>query len=109
MRGWVGLDQRISLLAEVPIAAPWLDGLDSRVKSQLQGRVVSIPITGTLENPQIDSRSLAQLQLQAVGDRVRDRLEEEANRAINTQLDRVNEEINRQLDKFLPPFNRGRY
>lgn len=109
MRGWVGLDHRISLLAEVPIAAPWLDGLDSRVKSQLQGRVVSIPITGTLENPQIDSRSLAQLQLRAVGDQVRGRLEEEAGRAINTQLDKVNEELNRQLDKLLPPFNRGRY
>ena len=109
MRGWVGLDQRISLLAEVPIAAPWLDGLDPRIKRQMQGRVVSIPITGTLDKPQIDSSQLAQTNLQAIGAGVRGHLEEEAGRAINSQLDKVNDEINRQLDKFLPPFNRGRY
>ena len=109
MRGWVGLDQQISLLAEVPIAAAWLDGIDPRFKKQMEGRVVSIPITGTLENPLIDSSKLAQFNLQSIGNQVRGRLEEEAGRAINNQLDKVNEEINRQLDKFLPPFNRGRY
>jgi len=58
--GSVGLqDDSLDLLLEVPVQDQWLGG--AAASSPWRNRVVRIPIRGTLSQPQIDSRVLAQI------------------------------------------------
>ncbi len=57
--GSVGLDESLAIMAEIPLKAT-LFGRDLSFGA-LEGRVVQIPIDGTLEQPKIDSRAMAQL------------------------------------------------
>ncbi len=57
-RGSVGLDQTLDMLVEVPIPDIWLQR--GPLLKSLQGEVVTIPLRGTLERPQVDGRALAE-------------------------------------------------
>ena len=64
-RGSVGvLDETISMMAEVPILDHWI--ADSTALSGFKGRVIAIPIGGTLSRPELDRRALSQLANQLV-------------------------------------------
>ncbi len=65
-QGSVGLDQTLSLLAEVPLRDQWLG--KERLLEGLRGQTVKIPVQGTLGQPQIDSHGIAQLMRENVGD-----------------------------------------
>ena len=58
-RGWVAMDESISLVAEVPILDRWVER--DRILAGLRGQVLEIPIRGTLSRPQVDSRAITQL------------------------------------------------
>lgn len=82
--GWVGLDQSMSLVAEMPIPPKWLAGhrlLDAALKNQ----ELKVPIRGTLSQPQIDRRKL-----------------DEYNQALVRKATEnvIQGELNRQLDKI---------
>jgi translocation and assembly module TamB len=57
--GWVGFDDTLGIVAEVPIQAK-LFGIDLSLGT-LEGQVLQIPINGTLDDPQLDKRALTQL------------------------------------------------
>lgn len=84
--GSVGLDQQLALEAEVPIRDEWVS--QSPLLANLKGQTLKIPIRGTLSQPRLDERALANLTRQAVGGAV--------NRALENQ-------INRGLDKLFGP------
>ncbi|MGQ0636674.1 MAG: hypothetical protein ACT4QC_18850 [Planctomycetaceae bacterium] len=64
-RGSVGLDETLSLVAEFPIPADWV--ARDRYLKGMQGQVVPVPIGGTLQRPQIDSRGLNTLAQKLAG------------------------------------------
>lgn len=63
-QGHVGFDQSLSLLAQIPLRDEWL-AREPKLAA-LRGQTVSIPITGTLSNPQLDQRGLERLAADAV-------------------------------------------
>jgi hypothetical protein len=58
-RGSVGLDHSLDLLVEIPLPDSWLDR--GPVLRSLKGEVVAIPLQGTLEQPRVDGRTMAEL------------------------------------------------
>ncbi len=58
-RGWVGVDETLGLVAEVPLKPDWIQG-NSRLAS-VADQTLRIPITGTLSKPKIDARVVEQL------------------------------------------------
>jgi hypothetical protein len=61
-QGSVGLDESLSLVAEVPINARLL-GADLSLGA-LEGKTLRIPIEGTLQNPRLDRRALQDIPRQ---------------------------------------------
>lgn len=57
--GSVGLDDSLDLTAEVPIPAEWV--ARDRYLKKLGGKVLKVPVRGTLAKPQIDSRAVSSL------------------------------------------------
>jgi len=78
--GWVGVDQSISLLAEVPIRDEWVR--DDRLLAPLKGQVLQIPIGGQLSKPQLDRRVLRDLARQFLRDAAGRLIEDNLNRAL---------------------------
>jgi hypothetical protein len=62
--GSVGLDESLSLVAEMPVQHEWLGTNPNQ--SPWLGQVVSFTIGGTLHDPKIDPRALEQLAVQMV-------------------------------------------
>ncbi len=83
--GSVGLDETLSLVAEVPIQATFL-GRDLSLGA-LEGQTLQIPIDGTLSRPKLDRHILEQLA---------GKLLQNATRGV------LIDEVNKQLDRLLP-------
>jgi hypothetical protein len=81
--GWVGLDERLALVAYVPIQDSWIG--DGRLLSGLRGQSLEIPVTGTLQRPRLDTRSLGKLTEKAVVGATEKLLRDE----LGKQLDRL--------------------
>ena len=62
--GSIGLDETLSLIAEMPVQNSWL--LNDPNPSRWNNQVVRFTINGTLKNPQVDPRGLEQLTAQMV-------------------------------------------
>ncbi|MCX7428501.1 MAG: hypothetical protein NTW96_23105, partial [Planctomycetia bacterium] len=85
--GWVGLDQSMAIVAEMPIPPKWLSA-NNAIGDALRNQTVVLPIGGTLGRPQIDRQKLNQYTQQFVR-----KATEKA----------VQGEVNRQLDRLLRP------
>lgn len=79
-QGSVGVDQTLSLVAEVPIRDEWVTR--DRLLSGLQGQALQIPIQGTLSQPKVDGRVLEQLTKQMIGGAANRLLEQELNKGL---------------------------
>ncbi len=79
-QGWVGLDQSLSMLAEVPIRDQWVQR--DRFLSALRGQSIRIPITGTLSHPKVDRSALRQLSRQLLGGAAERLLQDELQRQL---------------------------
>ena len=64
-QGWVGVDQSVGLLAEIPILDKWVE--NEKLLSGLKGQTIKIPVAGTLTKPQLDRRAIGQLSQQLLG------------------------------------------
>ena len=82
--GSVGLDQSLSLVAQVPIQDAWVVG-DPRL-AWLKGTTVSVPISGTLNRPKLDSRALEQFSAQVLRQTANRLIEEGVNRGLQQLL-----------------------
>ena len=79
-RGAVGLDQSLSMVAEVIPPASWV--ADRKVLANLPGGAIQIQISGTLQRPQLDRGALQQIGQQVLGGAARGVLEGELDRAL---------------------------
>lgn len=64
--GSVGLDQTLSILAEMPVPPKWIG--KNPLGAALKGQTIRLPIAGTLSRPKIDERALAKLSGQFLRD-----------------------------------------
>jgi hypothetical protein len=81
--GWVGLDQQMSLVAEIRIPEDWV--ADKRWLQGLTRQPLRVPISGTIERPQLDPRILQHLAEQSVRGAAQDLLQDQ----LQQQLQRV--------------------
>ncbi len=86
--GFVGLDRRLELTAEMPIPPRWYP--NEKVRERLAGQRLRVPIGGTLDQPRIDKQAFQQQAGRM--------LEESAGRLIEGE---INKQIDKQLGKFL--------
>jgi hypothetical protein len=84
--GSVGLDESLSLMAEMPVQHEWL-GLNAN-QSPWNNQVVQFTIGGTLHDPKIDPRALEQLASQMVR---------------NTVDQKIVDPLKKDLDRLLHP------
>ncbi len=81
--GWVGLDKSVSLVAQMPVPPKWLAQVGGSLKTSLQQQTLQIPITGTLDRPQLDRRRLDQYSQQFLQRAAGNVLQEEVDRQLN--------------------------
>jgi translocation and assembly module TamB len=62
--GSVGLDQTLSIMAEMPVPQKWIG--NNALGSALKNTTIRLPIGGTLKQPKIDERALQQATAQFV-------------------------------------------
>ncbi|MEZ6121446.1 MAG: hypothetical protein R3C28_33490 [Pirellulaceae bacterium] len=62
--GAVAFDERISLVAKIPVQDDWIG--NERWLAGLRGTTLDVPVTGTLSRPQLDKRVFATLTQKAV-------------------------------------------
>ncbi len=107
-KGSVGMDQTISLVAEIPIVDSWIAG--EPWLAGLRGQSISIPVSGTVTAPRLDRRAIQQLSQQlirqAAGSAINKVVDDKlggAQRVINDQLNKevnkAQESINNKLQK----------
>ena len=63
--GWVGLDEKLDIVADMPVPPKWLAG-NTLVSQAMRNQTISLPIKGTLDKPQIDPAELARLSQQFI-------------------------------------------
>ena len=61
--GWVGLDQTMNLMAEMPVPPKWLKNTPT-LSQAFRNQTIRVPIAGTLGKPQLDQRVMADLSRQ---------------------------------------------
>jgi hypothetical protein len=59
-RGWVGLDETVSLVAEIPVKDQWKTQRNSPLAGMKED-VIRIPIQGNLKDPKFDLRVMTEL------------------------------------------------
>lgn len=78
--GSVGFDQTLALVAEVPVQDAWV--ANKRLLESLKGTTLQLPIRGTLSQPQVDSRTLSDLNRQIMQNAAGRVLEDELGRGL---------------------------
>jgi hypothetical protein len=85
--GYVGFDQSLGLVAEIPIRDKWV-ARDKFLRG-LAGQTLKIPIRGTLSKPQLDQRAIAWLGQQMIGSAASGLLEDVIDRGLQKGLDQL--------------------
>ncbi|MGE0761017.1 MAG: hypothetical protein AB7O38_28655, partial [Pirellulaceae bacterium] len=83
-QGWVGIDQQLALVAEVPVRDEWV--AQDRLLSSLKGQSIRLPIQGTLSRPMIDRTALTELSRKAIRDVGTNFLQDQLNRGLERLL-----------------------
>ena len=86
-RGSVGLDQTISLVAEVPVRDEWL--AKSPYLQTMRGQTLQVPIQGTLSSPRLDRSALTKATVQSATGAATKLLEGELNNQLNRGLEKL--------------------
>lgn len=84
--GSVGLDQTLSILAEMPVPPKWIG--NNALGQTLRNQTIRLPIGGTLSQPRIDQQALRQASAEFLR---------------STTTDALRNEVGRQLDRLLGP------
>jgi len=83
-KGSVGLDQSLDILAEMPVPPKWIEK-NPMLSQAMRNQTIRLPIRGTLSKPQLDQKTLADLNRQFLQKAAGSLLENE----LNKQLDRL--------------------
>ncbi len=94
--GQVGLDGQLDLVAQIPLDRRWL-GADLQ---GLAGQGVSLPITGTLSRPRLDSSGVRQVVAQLATQTIQSAGDTFLKKQIERSEDYLGEQIGRGLDKL---------
>ena len=94
--GQVGLDGRLSMIAQVELDRRWL-GNDLQ---GLAGQAVSLPVAGTLSRPRLDSSGVRQVVTQLAAQTVQSAGETFLKKQLEKSEDYINDQIGRGLDKL---------
>lgn len=82
-KGSVGLDRSLLLVASMPVPQKWIG--QNPLGAALQNQIIEIPVSGTLEQPQLDRRGLEDFMRRFMGTATRNVLEDR----LRQQLDRL--------------------
>lgn len=85
--GWVGLDQQLALVADIPVRDEWVS--KDRYLASLKGKSIRLPINGSLTRPQLDRTALRQLTSQTVIDAGSNLLQDQLNRGLERGLNKL--------------------
>ena len=85
--GWVGLDQQLALVADIPVRDEWVS--KDRYLASLKGKSIRLPINGSLTRPQVDRTALRQLTSQTVIDAGSNLLQDQLNRGLERGLNKL--------------------
>lgn len=102
-RGSVGFDQSLNMVADIPILEDWVQ--NNSYLSRLVGKSISIPVTGTLNKPQIDRRAIAQLTQQLLRESALGAVNEKVNGEVNKLQQKVGNKIQGELQEFQGKIN----
>jgi hypothetical protein len=83
-RGAIGADSSLNLVAEIPIADSWIQ--KQPALASLKGQSIQIPIGGSLTQPRLDNRALAQLSTQLIQKAATGQIESRLNGVLNDAL-----------------------
>ena len=107
--GSVGFDQTLQMTASIPIADDWIDG--EKYLAGLKGQSITIPIGGTVAQPQIDKSVVAQLSQdlikQAASSAAQQAVQEKLTPKINQYQQKFNDKINGGLNKLQGKLQEG--
>lgn len=81
--GWVGLDQKMNIMAEMPVPTKWTQK-NPMAAQALKNQIIRIPITGTLGKPAVDQKAVEnytrQFMQKAAGNVIQGVLDKELDR-----------------------------
>ncbi len=84
--GWVAFDGTIKYLLEVPVTEQWAGSTGAKA---LKGMTVKIPVTGTIDEPRLDTGSLQS----ALGGLIQQAVGEQALEKVGTFLEKLQNEL----------------
>ncbi|MAT13871.1 MAG: hypothetical protein CMJ46_01215 [Planctomyces sp.] len=84
--GSVGFDNSLNLVAEIPLQEKWLG--NNRLLQQMRGQIIRVPISGTLQQPQVDQQALAVFASQLAGSAAQNYLQNEFDKQLNKLFSR---------------------
>jgi hypothetical protein len=88
--GEVNIDGSLQMQLQVPIRSEWIDGTPAL--AGLAGQSIALPVSGTIQKPQVDFRSLGQLTMQLA-----------QSAAMNAGQNLIQKQLDRGLNKVLGP------
>jgi hypothetical protein len=97
--GDVGIDGSLNLVAQVPIRKEWL-GNQAALQS-LAGQSLSIPVGGTVQQPQLDMRGLSQMTVQLGQQAAQGYIQKQLDRGLNKLLGPMQQQL-QQMQQSLP-------
>ncbi|MFN5768717.1 MAG: hypothetical protein ACK44Z_05175 [Pirellulaceae bacterium] len=97
--GDVGVDGSLNLIAQVPIRKEWL-GNQAALQS-LAGQSLSIPVGGTVQQPQLDMRGLSQMTVQLGQHAAQGYIQKQFDRGLNKLLGPMQQQL-QQMQQSLP-------
>ena len=83
-QGWVGMDQTVGMMADIPVQDSWIEG--RKLLEGLRGQSIQIPIHGTFSKPQLDRSAITQLSRKLIGNTAERLLQQELQRGLQKLL-----------------------
>ena len=83
-QGWVGVDQTVGMLAEIPVQDEWIEG--RKLLEGLRGQSIQIPVHGTFAKPQLDRGAIAKLSRQLIGNGAERLIQQELQKGLQKLL-----------------------
>ena len=86
--GWVAFDGAVNYVIEVPVTERLVGSAASRV---LKGTSIKIPVTGTVDEPRLDTRALQNM----LGNLLKNAVGEQAIERVGGFLDKLRQELSK--------------